>query len=81
MNAAELKRKLITLLADDFSLSIAGIDEHASVFDQLAIDSMLLVGIISRIEQEFGVELPLSLMDNPTLGNLVKLIEDNAHCN
>lgn len=69
-----VKERLFALLDRDFNIDFRGIDPDRSIFDQIPIDSMLLVGIAAAIEQEFGVELPLSFVEKPTLTNLIRMI-------
>ncbi len=69
-----VKEKLFAVLERDFNINLNGIDPDQSIFDQIPVDSMLLVGIVAGIEQEFGIELPLSFMEKPTLTNLIQMI-------
>lgn len=74
MNELEIREKIASLLEKDFNIKLDGVDYDKPIFEQIAIDSMLLVAIAARIEQEFAIELPLSIMENPTLGNLIGLV-------
>jgi acyl carrier protein len=74
MAAMRVYDRLFALLDRDFNVDLTGIDPARSIFEQIPIDSMVLVGIAAGIEQEFGVELPLSFMEHPTLDNLLRLI-------
>jgi acyl carrier protein len=78
MTDTAIKEKLFALLDRDFDVDVRAIDPDRSIFDQIPVDSMVLVGIAAGIEQEFGVELPLSFMENPTLSNLLRLIQETS---
>ena len=75
MQRSELNKKLFSILATDFSIDLDKIDPGRSIFEQVPVDSMQLVAIAAKIEQEFGIELPLTIMENPTLDNLIAQIE------
>jgi acyl carrier protein len=74
MEKAGLQKKLFTILTDDFNINPEGIDPDRPIFEQLPLDSMQLVAIAAKIEEAFGIELPLTFMETPTLNRLVELI-------
>ena len=64
-------------LAQRFDIAPAAIAEGASL-RQLGIDSMMLLEVMLEVEDRFGVKLrELSLPANPTLHDLVALVERN----
>ncbi len=78
MAALPVYERLSALLDRDFNVDLAGIDPARSIFEQVPIDSLVLVGIAAGIEQEFGVELPLSFMEQPTIDNLLRMIPGDS---
>ncbi|MBN1131111.1 MAG: acyl carrier protein [Chitinispirillaceae bacterium] len=74
MTAGEIKSRLAEMLSNEFQIDITGINPDASVFDAVSIDSITLIGIVTRMESEFAVEIPLSLIENPTLNNIIQTI-------
>ena len=76
MNATVLTERLFAVLENDFNLKLNAIDRDASIFEQLPLDSMQLVAIAVKIEETFGIELPLTFMEKPTINHFVKLVAD-----
>jgi acyl carrier protein len=76
MNSTILTERLFSVLENDFNLKLNGIDRDTSIFEQLPLDSMQLVAIAVKIEETFGIELPLTFMEKPTINHLVKLVAD-----
>jgi acyl carrier protein len=74
MKKAGIREKLITILENDLTVTLDGIDPDRPIFDQLPLDSMQLVAIAARIEETFGIELPLTFMEKPTLNHLIDLV-------
>ena len=66
------------MIDTEFGVQLAGIDPDRPIFEQVAVDSMQLVSIAASIEREFKVELPLSLMEQPTVRNLVRMISEGV---
>lgn len=58
------KEKLISIVEEISGNKLDKIDfSNTDIRDQLKLDSMQFVHLFSRIELEFNVELPLSLMN------------------
>jgi acyl carrier protein len=74
MIESSVGEKLAVLLKNEFAIHLDGVDHEKPIFEQMAIDSMLLVTIAAAIEQEFKIELPLSFMEKPTISHLIGLI-------
>ena len=78
MDSILLTERLFSVLENDFNLKLSGIDRDISIFEQLPLDSMQLVAIAVKIEETFGIELPLTFMEKPTINHLVKLVADTV---
>ena len=78
MKKAGIQEKLFTILENDFNINLDGIDPDRPIFDQLPLDSMQLVAIAARIEEIFGIELPLTFMEKPTLHRLIDLVAETV---
>jgi acyl carrier protein len=76
MQELDIKEKLVLAINRDFNIDLSTIDPARSIFEQIAVDSMLLVAIAAKVEQEFDIELPLTIMEKPTLNNLIALIAE-----
>ena len=76
VNSDAIKSRLGNILLSEFQIDFTGIDPDISVFDALAIDSITLVGIATRVEREFDIEIPLSLIENPTINNFIASISN-----
>jgi acyl carrier protein len=74
MKSTDIQKKLFTILTNDFNIDLEGVDPDRPIFEQLPLDSMQLVAIAAKIEETFGIELPLTFMETPTLNCLVELI-------
>ena len=74
MKKVGIREKLFTILENDFNINLDGIDPDRPIFDQLPLDSMQLVAIAARIEEIFGIELPLTFMEKPTLNHFIQLV-------
>jgi amino acid adenylation domain-containing protein len=69
----ELEAVLVTLVAELLSLDAVGIDEN---FFLLGGHSLLGAQMIARIEDQFGVELPLrDLFEKPTVAEMAQEVE------
>lgn len=53
------------------------ITSETDILNEIGIDSITIIGVLTDIESEFGVELdPLDLLDKPTIGLFVKYIDE-----
>ncbi|MGA2506328.1 MAG: acyl carrier protein [Chitinispirillaceae bacterium] len=74
MEKAGLQERMFSILGNEFNINLGGIDPDKPIFDQLPIDSMQLVAITAKVEETFGIELPLSFMEKPTLNHFIRLV-------
>ncbi len=66
-NDSPLKRELKTILADAIGISEDKLTEETSLFNDLGLDSLAILKIVSIIENKYQIELDedqLDLMDN-----------------
>jgi acyl carrier protein len=76
MDKNGIQESLFSIFEKDFNINPVGIDPDRPVFEQLPLDSMQMVAIAARIEETFGIELPLTFMEKPTLNYFIELIVD-----
>jgi acyl carrier protein len=72
----EVRDNIISIIQQEFEfLKLSDIDPDSPFRDNIDLDSMQLIGLISRLEQEFNVEIPLSAIDIETLNQFVGIVE------
>jgi acyl carrier protein len=76
MKNAGIHERLFSILENECTIKLDGIDPDRPIFEQLPLDSMQLVAIAANIEETFGIELPLTFMEKPTLNHLIELVVD-----
>jgi acyl carrier protein len=74
MEKGGIQERLISILENEFTITPGEIDPDRPIFEQLPLDSMQLVAIAANIEETFGIELPLTFMEKPTLNHLTELV-------
>jgi acyl carrier protein len=74
MQHVDIKEKISSLVENEFNIRLNEIDADRSIFEQVPLDSMQLVALSAKVEQTFGIELPLAILEKPTLNNLIRLI-------
>jgi acyl carrier protein len=74
MEKNSVQERLFSILEHEFAIKFDGIEPDRPIFEQLPLDSMQLVAIAAKIEETFGIELPLTFMEKPTLNNLIRLV-------
>lgn len=69
--------KLKALIADQLDIDEDSIKETSSLTDDFNIDSLEVVDLIMRVEEEFGIEIPEDQSENfKTVGDFVAFIEE-----
>jgi acyl carrier protein len=68
--------RLFSILRNEFNIKVEELDPDRPVFEQLPLDSMQMVAIAAKIEETFGIELPLTFMEKPTLNHLLELVAE-----
>ncbi len=70
--------RLRTIICDQLAVDEDEIDLYSNMYDDLYADSLDMVDISMKIEDEFGVWIPDDvLLTISTVGELVEYIEDN----
>jgi acyl carrier protein len=58
MNAAEMKEKIVDIIANQLGIERGDVTPEASVIDDLGADSLDVVELIMALEEEFNLEIP-----------------------
>ena len=70
--------KVIEILADQLSVDPDMINEDSNLVDDLDADSLAVIDLIMCLEDEFGIEVPDTEVENlKTVGAIVHYIEEN----
>jgi acyl carrier protein len=67
--------RLRAILAKDYHLASERLTPDAPL-DSLGIDSLGTVELLWKVEETFGIKLPPEPVDLPTLGDVVRYIDD-----
>ena len=77
MDRSEIFERLKELVAERFDLTPEALTPSTTQKD-LGIDSILMVDLMMDVEERLGVTFKnLDLVQNPTLGDIVSLVEAN----
>ncbi len=69
--------KIKALIADQLDIDEDSIKETSSFTDDFDIDSLEVVDLIMRVEEEFDIEIPEDQSENfKTVGDIVAYIEE-----
>jgi acyl carrier protein len=76
---AEIKKKVIAIIAEQLAKPEDSIQESSHFVDDLGADSLDTVEIIMAIEEAFGLEIPESEQEKiRTVGDAISYIEKHA---
>jgi acyl carrier protein len=65
-------------IADFLGTPVESVDPSAD-FDRLGVDSSLAVGLLSELEERYGVDLPPeALFENPTINAIAEHVQDHT---
>ena len=70
-----VRQRIGNIIREDTGIDPATIDPIKPIRDQITLDSMQFVGIIAKIEIEFEIELPISIMQVTTLDEFYNKVE------
>jgi acyl carrier protein len=76
MEKTGIRERLFSIIENDFNIKLDAVDPDRPVFEQLPLDSMQLVAVAAAVEETFGIELPLTFMEKPTLNHFLTLVAD-----
>lgn len=78
MTREEIKKRLDSLLENRYRLTLDAIDPDVPIMEQMPVDSALLINIMVDVEKEFGIEVPLTLIETPTLNNFLSIVGEEV---
>lgn len=58
MNAAEMRKKIVEIIANQLGIDQGDVTPQASVVDDLGADSLDVVELVMALEEEFNLEIP-----------------------
>jgi acyl carrier protein len=58
MTAADMKKRIVEIIATQLGIDQTDVTPEASVVDDLGADSLDVVELIMALEEEFNVEIP-----------------------
>ncbi len=71
--------KVRDILQEQFDVEADKITAETALIDDLGADSLDLVDLVMSFEDNFNIEIPEDELENiKTVGDIVKLIEENA---
>ena len=76
---AEIREKVVDLIAKSFKLDPATITDEKSFQDDLGADSLETVELVMALEEEFGIEISDEDAEKiRTVGDALKFISEHA---
>ncbi len=72
---SDLKRRVLDAVAKELGGPVADIDPDKDLREQISLDSMQLVAISARLEEELGIELPISIMEVRTFNEFLSVVQ------
>jgi acyl carrier protein len=77
MDPLHIESEVKQFLSDRFEIPVDRLTDHASVRD-LGLDSMMMLEVMLEVEDRLGIKLKdLSMPANPTLHDIVDLVQRN----
>ena len=76
----ELQEKVIKLISDATKVDLMKINPDTSFVDDLNLDSLDIVELMMKMEDEFGVEIPEDETENlKSIGDIVTYLKAKSH--
>ena len=76
----ELQEKVIKLVSEATKMDAANISLNTSFVDDLNLDSLDMVELMMKMEDEFGVEIPEDETENlKSIGDVVTYLKSKSH--
>jgi len=76
----ELQEKVIKLVSEATKMDSANIGLNTSFVDDLNLDSLDMVELMMKMEDEFGVEIPEDETENlKSIGDVVTYLKSKSH--
>jgi acyl carrier protein len=70
------RQKILDLIQKEVSIDPGAIDPDQDLRQQVLLDSMQFVGIASRVETAFDIELPITVMEVSTLNQFFEKVDE-----
>ncbi len=70
----EIKEKIFRIFKNETHMDPTTIDPDTDLLAQITFDSLQLIGIIAKIEDELNIELPLMSMEINTLNEFFEIV-------
>jgi acyl carrier protein len=71
----EQKKKIFDILQKEIRQDPASLDPTSDFREHINIDSMQFVTIIARLEKEFDIEVPISVMEVKTINEFLDALD------
>ena len=79
MRKEEMKKEVISLIADTLEIEKENINEKSNLVSDLDVESLDLVGLVVAFEDKYNVEIPDSEIKNlQTVEDIISFIEKNV---
>ncbi len=79
MKKEEIKKEVISLIADTLEIEKENINEKSNLVSDLDVESLDLVGLVVAFEDKYNVEIPDSEIKNlQTVEDIISFIEKNV---
>ena len=76
----EFESKVITIVSEAANVEAANIKAETSFVDDLNLDSLDMVEMMMKMEEEFGIEIPEEKTEElKTIGDVTKYLADNKN--
>ena len=76
--SALLKDKILGIISRESGMDSAKINPEQNFREHSFLDSMQFVAIAARTEEEFGIELPMEVMQVNTLSQFIELVSNQV---
>lgn len=71
----DTKQKLSDIIEKEVGIRFLDLDQNTEIREQVSLDSIQFIQIITRIEKELCIELPISIMEVSTLNEFLSIVE------
>jgi len=71
----ELKQRIFSIIKGKTGINLSKIDPDRDIQEQTTLDSIHVVGIITEIEKELNIQLPISVLEVSTVNEFLAIVE------
>ena len=75
----KIKQKIFDIIRQETNIDLSEVNFHTNFLNQAFLDSIQFVSITARIEEEFGIELPISIMNISTLDEYLSIVDQQLY--